>query len=233
MKSGILYGVGVGPGDPELMTLKAVRTIEKCDVIAVVQTGDGKNTAFEIAKQAVQNLEEKPLLFLSMEMSRNQKTQKKCRDEAAQKIMKHLDAGKNVAFLTLGDPSVYSTYWYAHKRVTQAGYPAQMIPGVPSFCAVSAVLGSGLAEGKEPMVVIPASYPDTEKLLSVPGTKILMKTGRSFSKVKQMLSSHDRLGRAQMVENCGMENQKIWRNLEDVPEEAPYFSVIISRERNG
>ena len=124
MTKGILYGVGVGPGDPELMTVKAVRTVERCPVIALPQSGRGECTAYEIAKEAVPALEKKEKLLLSMPMTRDQDTLLESWREAADQIARKLDLGQDVAFLTLGDPAVYSTYLYLHRLVEKMGYEA-------------------------------------------------------------------------------------------------------------
>ena len=121
MTKGILYGVGVGPGDPELMTVKAVRTVERCPVIALPQSGRGECTAYEIAKEAVPALEKKEKLLLSMPMTRDQGKLLESWREAADQIAKKLDLGQDVAFLTLGDPAVYSTYLYLHQLVEKMG----------------------------------------------------------------------------------------------------------------
>ena len=145
--AGKLYGIGVGPGDPELMTLKAVRLIEECDIVAVPKSGEGEGVARQIAKGAVKDFEQKNVIEVSMPMTRDPQVLEQSHQAAAQLIEGYLKEGKSVAFLTLGDPAIYSTYIYVHKRVQQHGYPVEMVSGVPSFCAVAAKLNTGLAEG--------------------------------------------------------------------------------------
>lgn len=143
-------------------------------------------------------------------------------------IEKYLSEGKQVAFLTLGDPTVYSTYLYIHKRVQEHGYEVEIISGITSFCAVAARLNMGLAEKAEMLHVIPASY-QIKDALQLPGTKVLMKAGRKMKEVKEQLLH---LGvQAVMIENCGMENEKIYRCAEEIPEEAGYYSLIIVKEK--
>lgn len=230
MTKGILYGVGVGPGDPELMTVKAVRTVERCPVIALPQSGRGECTAYEIAKEAVPALEKKEKLLLSMPMTRDQGKLLESWREAADQIAKKLDLGQDVAFLTLGDPAVYSTYLYLHRLVEKMGYEARMIPGVPSFCAAAARLGWGLCENRQPLHILPASYDGTEEALSLPGTKVLMKAGSSAAEVMDALGKRGLRSRTGLVVNCGMAGEKAYQSLETTPEEQGYFSLYIVKE---
>ncbi len=221
MKQGVLYGVGVGPGDPELMTLKAVRIIRESDVIAVP---DGK-----IAQAiAADYLEGKEILLCDMPMLRDRALLARKHEEAAARICALLEQGRQVAFLTLGDPSVYSTYMYVHRRVLARGYEAQLVPGVPSFCAVAARLGDSLCEGAEPLLVIPASYRNADACLAFPGNKVFMKAGRSMGELKDKLRA--RGDRAQMVENCGMPGERVYRALDEIDPDAGYFSVVVVKQ---
>ena len=127
---GKLYGVGVGPGEWELMTLKAVRIIRESQLIVIPASGQAVNAAYTIAKGAVPELDEKEILEVSMPMTRDEQKLNTSRDKAAEQIAEHLKAGKDAAFLTLGDPSIYSTYIYIHQRLLAAGYEAEMIPGM-------------------------------------------------------------------------------------------------------
>lgn len=224
MSRGILYGVGVGPGDPELMTVKAVRVIREADVVVVP---DGQ-TAQGIAADY---LEGKKILSCPMPMLRDKALLAQKHDEAADMICSLLENGKTVAFLTLGDPTVYSTYIYVHKRVCARGYEAQLVPGVPSFCAVAARLNDSLCEGAEPLMIIPASYQNADDCLSFPGNKVFMKAGKSMGALRETLQA--RGDRAQMVENCGMKNERVFRSLDEIDPDAGYFSVVLVKHRKG
>ena len=227
---GTLYGVGVGPGDPELMTLKAVKTIEGCDIIAVPDTGKTERVALEIAKQAVGGLERKKVVEVHMPMTRNRETLDRFHDRAAEELIAYLDEGNNVAFLTLGDPTIYSTSMSVHKRVLTTGRSAKIVPGIPSFCAVAARLNISLVEGGQPLHVIPASYEKTEEGLGLEGTKVLMKTGKAFGEVRELLKKKGAMKCAKMVQRCGMERERVFDSLEDADESASYFSVILVKE---
>lgn len=224
--SAALYGVGVGPGDPKLMTCLAVETIEKCPVIAVPAEGKGRAVSYEIASGMVKGLAQKHCIHLSTPMTKDRRVLDAAYQEAAEKIIEQLKAGKDVAYLTLGDPTVYSTYIYIHRLVKSRGFAAQIINGVPSFCAVSAVLGDSLADRGEQLHIIPSTY-DIEEALMYPGTKILMKAASKMPEVKKLLK--DKNMQCAMVENCGMENEKIYETAEEIPDQASYFSVIVAR----
>ena len=107
---------------------------------------------------------------------------KESHDKAARTVTAALEKGKDIAFLTLGDPSIYSTYIYIHTRVSAQGYETEIVPGIPSFCAAAARLNEGLTEASEALHIIPASYEGTEEALSLKGTRVLMKSGKSHRK---------------------------------------------------
>ena len=228
MKQGRLYGVGVGPGDPELMTLKAVRIIRECQVIAIPHREKEKCTANQIARQAVPEIEEKNCLYLPMPMTKDREILEKSHREAADKLAERLKAGEQVTFLTLGDATIYSTYLYVHERIRKMGFEAEIVNGVPSFCAAAARLGEPLVNGAEELHVIPASY-QIEEALALPGVKVLMKAGRQMGSVKELLVKHGL--EARLVENCGMAGERVFGSLEEIPEQAGYYSLILAADR--
>jgi precorrin-2/cobalt-factor-2 C20-methyltransferase len=230
--TGTLYGVGIGPGDAELMTLKAVRIIKACPIIVVPKSGDGERVALSIAAQAVPELNEKQVVELDMPMTRDTVRLRASHETAADTVAGFLCSGIDVAFLTLGDPTVYSTYIYVHRIVRSRGYPAEIIPGVPSFCAVSAKLDDCLVETSQPLHIIPGSYGTLDESLTLKGTKVLMKCGKSFPAVRQKLRTLGLADNARMIENCGFETQRIYHNLDDADDNAGYFSVIVVKDPN-
>ncbi len=224
-KQGILYGVGVGPGDPELLTLKAVRILKECDVIAIPQENKENCTAYQIARQAVPELDEKPCLPLPMPMTKDQAKLVSSHEAAAARTAEQLAAGRTVALITLGDATVYSTYLYIHERIKRMGFETRIINGIPSFCAAAARLDMPLVNGSQKLHILPASY-QIEEALDLPGVKVLMKSGRQMPKVKALLRGRGM--EARMVENCGMEGEKTYQSLEEIPDQAGYFSLVIA-----
>ena len=228
--SGTLYGVGLGPGDPELMTVKAITTIEHCDVIALpISSTEGK-VAWEIALEMVPKIEEKEILSLSMPMTRDKRLLEESHQQAAEKIMAHLAKNQSVAFLTIGDPSIYSTYCYLHELVAKH-YSVQMIAGVPSFCAVAAELNIPLGQGAQMIHIVPASYQGWEESLDYAGTKILMKAGKAIDQIKERLKDKQCLVDVMMVERCGMADEMIYKGIDAIDEHANYLSTIIVKEK--
>lgn len=225
--SGKLYGVGVGPGDPELLTIKAIRIMKEADVLAVPGTQKEDSVAYQIAKQAIKEIDTKEIISIHMPMTKDEARLEDSHRKGAEEIIQYLKMGKKVAFLTLGDPTIYSTYIYLHKRIVESGYEAEIISGIPSFCAVAAKLNQGLVEKNEQLHVIPSSY-DIEDMIALSGTKVLMKSGKKLSKVIEYLKTKD--CQVSLVENCGMENEKICRSLNEIKDDAGYYSLIIVKE---
>ncbi len=223
MKKGKFYSVGTGPGDPRLLTVLAIDTIKEAGVIAVPDSGAAENA---VQKIAAQYLDGKELLYCPMPMTYDRDKLDASHESATEMVRKSLDSGKDVAFLTLGDPSIYSTTMYLHKRLATLGYETEIIPGVPSFCAVAAALNLSLCEGKEPLHILPAAYGKAEEALALPGTKVLMKSGKSICALRDSIHSKN----AYAVERCGMEGQRIHRDLSTIREDSSYFSVLIVKE---
>lgn len=226
--TGTFMSVGVGPGDPQLLTLAAVDAIERCRVVALPASGAGDNAAARIAGA---RLEGKELLYCPAPMSRDRGQLQAVFDQNADLLASYLDRGEDVAFLTLGDPTVYATPMYLHRILKERGYPTRIVPGVPSFCAAAAALDMPLCEGGEMLHVIPASYPDSRQALDYPGTKVLMKSGRSLQQVKEQLAARPQL-RVRAVERCGMLGQALYEDLKQIDESASYFTVVIAKEES-
>lgn len=226
-RKGILYCIGVGPGDPELMTLKAVRMIKECQVAAIPHVDRAQCVVYQIAVQAVPELEEKELLCLDMPMTKDKDLLARSHETAAGRLLEQLEQGKDVALLTLGDSSVYATSVYLGGRLEDAGIEIQMVSGVPSFCAAAARLNIPLVKNSEELHILPASY-QIEEGLKLPGVKVLMKAGRKLSQVKQLLAQGNY--QVTMVENCGMPGERVYRTVEEIPEDAGYFSLLIVRD---
>lgn len=225
--SGVLYGVGVGPGDPKLLTLHAVEVIQKAGVIAVPDT-DGEKTAMKIVKDYIEG---KEIIYCPTPMSRDLELLERSHQMSCEMLERELLKGRDIAFITLGDPTIYSTYMYIHRNITEKGYVTKIISGIPSFCAAAAALNTSLCDRGEALHIIPASYPDAEKLLALSGSKVLMKSGKKIGAVKETLKIMDLYSSSQMVECCSMENEKIYRNLDQVSDDSSYFSIIIVKDK--
>ena len=224
--NGTLYGVGVGPGNKKFLTLEAVEILQKADVIAIPESG-GEAMALKTVRDYIGD---KELLACPMPMTRDQAVLKEAHLASADKIASRLDQGKDVAFITIGDPVIYSTYIYLHRILREKGYTARIVSGVPSFCAVAAALNISLCDGGQPLLIIPASYDKLGELLPVEWNKVLMKSGKSLEEVKEKLRGSGLSGKASMVEYCSLENERIFTDLELVDENMSYFSTIVVKE---
>ena len=222
-----MYGIGTGPGDPELLTLKAADRLQKCGVIAVPKTGDGERTAFSIIEKY---LDGKELLECRFTMDKDMEKRKAARQIAADRIALCLDDGKDVGFVTLGDPTTYSTYMYVHEIIACKGFDTEIIPGVTSYSAAAAALGTALCEGDEVLTIIPARHSvDIDKLLDVPGNKVLMKSGENLAGVLDTLKERGYGDRVKIACRATMEGQRLYHSIEEY-EQAPedsYFTLVI------
>ncbi len=222
--NGILYGTGVGPGDPELMTLKAARLIRENEVIALPGSDARSTTAYRIAVQAVPELASKTLVPVAMPMVRDREQMEQDHLQAADLLVSWLSKGKNVVFLTLGDPTIYSTFGYLQKHIAKRGFRTEIVSGVPSFCAAAARAGVSLAEWNEPLHILPASHSGSTPP-DLPGNYVLMKSGSRIAEIRSRLGNSGR--DAVMVENCGLPGERILRGADMLPDEAGYYSLVI------
>lgn len=216
---GAFFAVGVGPGDPELLTLKAIKTIERCGRIAVPKSGSGDNIALKIAEAY---LEGKDIIYCDMPMSKDKSLLDSYHEKSANDIAVFLERGDDVAFLTLGDPAIYSTVMYVHRKLKARGYATFMVPGITSFCGAAASLDVSLCEREEVLHIIPATFRGkTAEYADDP--RVLMKSGKSIMEIKDSLKGSG----AMMVECATMKNEKIYRDISDLKEPSSYFSLVV------
>lgn len=226
MEKGRLYGVSIGPGDPELITVKAMNIISKSKYIATPHTGTGESLALSIVSQAI-DLSDKEIMLLEFPMTKDKEILAKSHNEAAEAIINVLDSGEDVAMLNLGDVTIYSTFDYTKDKLVERGYDVQVIPGVTSFCASASELKIGLTTMNEPLHIIPASGIDIKEALKMPGSKVLMKIGRSMPKLIEAISELGLEDNVYAVENCGLENERVYKGLEEFDEKMGYFTIVV------
>lgn len=215
-----LYGIGVGPGDKELLTVKAVRIIENSDVIVAPSAMDGgRSIALEVAGEYIKDSTEVIVKHFSMGgKERGKKIYK-----AFETIQEKLQQGKNVAFLTIGDPFVYSTYIYLLKFIKEKGYEVETIPGVTSFCACASLANQPLVMGDEPLLILPGKSIDRvkdEKFL------VIMKVYKLEEKILDFLE--DKGFKYVYVKKGGREGQEILRHREEILKNREYMALIIA-----
>ena len=224
MAKGKLYGVSVGPGDEELLTLKAVRIIGEADVVAIPNIGHKRQTAYAIAEAYLQG---KEILDCATPMTRDHSVAEAAYAKIADDLCALLDESKTIAYLCLGDIAIYSTYIYVHDIVVARGYDAEIIPGVTSYSAVAAKLGIALCEGPERLLVAPVMAANVDEILDVPANKVFMKSGRAVHELRDKLAERGMLEGASMVANCGLPDEKVFERFADIDEDTDYFSVVI------
>ena len=237
MSKGVLYGVGTGPGDPELLTIKAVRTIESCPVIAAPQTADGAMVALDIVRGAV-DLTGKTVIPVRFSMTCDVERRAAEHASLVRELVAHLDAVRDVALLNLGDPSIYATFQRIAPDVRARGFEARAIPGVPSFCAVAAAPQTAdgvmvaldiVREMPSPLHIVPGGYDAERRAIGWPGTKVVMKARRSLADTKRILREEGAFDGAELVEDCGLPGERVYRSLDDVPDRGSYFSTMVVR----
>lgn len=223
--AGRLFGVSVGPGDPELVTLKALRVLREADVIAYPCTGHGASTALEIVAEHVTG---KPPLECLMPMTRDRGQLARAHARAADDICARLSKGLDVAYLCLGDVSVYASFGYLRDEVRARGFKTEAVPGVTSFCAAAARLELPLCEDEGRLVIASAQDEHLDEVLDLPATKVLMKPGRSLQPLRAALENHYMLDKAHTVTRCGYGDEQVH---DGVPTDASgYFSLVIVDE---
>jgi precorrin-2/cobalt-factor-2 C20-methyltransferase len=209
------------------MTLKAQRLIREHTVIAVPGEEAKSSFAYRIAVAAVPELESKQLVPVPMPMIRDKEALQEYHRQGARLLETYLQQGEDVVFLTLGDPTVYSGFCYIQHIVEEDGFATEMVSGVTSFCAAAAKAKMPLVLGEETLHILPTSR-GQELLASVPGTFVYMKAGSRLSDLKAQIKEQQK--DAVMVENCGTAQEKIYESVEDIPDKAGYYSLVIVKE---
>lgn len=223
--SGRLYGVGVGPGDPELMTLKAVRILAEAPVIAYPAPDPGESSARAIAARFIPAGRTEIAIRVPM---RPGKMPTEIYDSAAEEIAAHLDAGRDVAVLCEGDPFFYGSFMYLHDRLA-GRFACTVVPGVTSLTACAAASGKPLVRRDDVLAVLPAILPDAElerRLLQVDAA-VIMKVGRHGRRVRSLLDRLSLASSSTYVAHASRPEERVLPVADLGELETPYFSMIL------
>lgn len=234
---GTLYGIGVGPGDPDLITMKAVKAMGGVDVIFTASSSKNSfSLAVDIARPHLpENVE---VVVLPFPMTSDKEVMAKAWNENACTIAKVLDEGKNVAFLTLGDPMTYSTFGYIAQcmRADYADYPMVTIPGITSFQAAAARINTPLVEGEETLMITSGAYggAHVRRVSDAAENVVLLKAYKNVDDIADALSESNLLDHSCAIKKCGRQGEEIVWNVSDLREIKPdYWTLIIAKQNNG
>ncbi len=227
--TGRLIGVGVGPGDPELLTFRAVRLIQSASVIAFVVDGKGNSYARQTAAPFIRpEQEELPLHF---SMSKDLSERLADRQLAADRLITQLKMGLDVVFITEGDPLLYSSFQHLLAALP-SGVPVQICPGISAMNAAAATSGFPLALENSRLIISPAEsgLEYLKTWLSQGNTVVFYKTGQYLQKIKELLAAIDTPYELAFVEHASTQDEAVYRRMKDIPGNfAPYFSILLIR----
>ncbi|MBT8333956.1 MAG: precorrin-2 C(20)-methyltransferase [Deltaproteobacteria bacterium] len=237
-----LYIIGTGPGDPELVTLKAINILKRSSVIVSPRGSQhGTSTALSIIKPVVP-LADKEIVEIHFPMIKIRSDSKPAAEvlnawhQAAQTVLSYLEKGHDVCFPTLGDPAIYSTGYYLYETICGIHEDTKVVfvPGVPAMSSCSASIGVPICLGDEMVAIIPATFADNRlrEVLQIFDTIVLMKVHRSMTRLTDILSECNLLEQAILVEQAGTDRERVIENFEDIIERPHYFSTIIVRKKS-
>lgn len=224
------YGIGVGVGDPEEITLKAINVLKKLDVVILPEAKkDDGSVAYEIAKQYMKEDVEK--VFVEFPMLKSLEDRENARKENAKIVQKLLDEGKNVGFLTIGDTMTYSTYVYLLEHLPEK-YLVKTVPGISSFVDMASRFNFPLMIGDEDLKVVSLNKnTDIEFELEHSDNIVFMKIKRNFENLKKALIKSGNMENLIMVSDCGKDTQKVYYDIRELNEdEIPYFTTLIVKK---
>ena len=230
---GTLYGIGVGPGDPELITLKAVRALGEVDVIfAAASTKNDYSTAYGIASPHLRK--DVRVIRLGFPMTKDKDALNAAWKANAEIVAEVLDRGENAAFLTLGDPLTYSTYGYLQRTLLDLNPDTRLraIPGITSFHAAAARVGFVLAESSE-SVLITSGVSDKDRLeaqLDVADNAVILKAYKNFGEIRETLTRLRLDDKTVLVSRLGMDGESILTDIKDAPDQPHYFSLALVKK---
>jgi len=223
--TGTLYGIGVGPGDPELMTLKAARLVAGCPVVAYPQLGDTPSFARSIASAYIPDGRDEIVVKVPLGDPGGTEA---AYDAGAKSIAAALSAGKDVAALCEGDPLLYGSFIYLWQRLRDR-FDCETIPGVSSILAGPARIGAALAAGSERVCIVPGTLDDDALEAAIGATEAvaILKVGRHLPRLKRLIERRGLLPDAHYIERATLPNEKVLPLADVPPESAPYFSIIL------
>jgi precorrin-2/cobalt-factor-2 C20-methyltransferase len=226
MKKGILYGIGVGPGDPEFLTVKAVKILEKVPIICSPRSAEHRpSVALSIVQEVLENRTDyHEIIEPVFPMIEDQDVLNGYWDQAAKNVAEKLGKGLDVAFVTLGDPTVYSTFSYLEKKIADKGFISQIIPGITSFTGCSASANLSLGVKDEIIVIVPKVDERLNQIIEHADTAVIMKTSRHKQELEEIINSDPRKKHIISVQNCGMDDEKI---IEGFSQDKKYLSTTI------
>jgi precorrin-2/cobalt-factor-2 C20-methyltransferase len=232
--SGRLIGVGVGPGDPELLTLKAVRALQRADVIAHFAKAGNPSHAYSSAQQFLpSHAVDCPLLYpVTTELLADSPEYRAqidgFFDQSATRLAAHLDQGRVVAVLSEGDPLFFGSYMHVHMRL-RSRYPIEVIPGVSAMSAAWSAAGIAMVRGEQPLTIIPGMISEDAlgERLRQREAAVIMKVGRNLGKIRRALIASERLSEAIYVERVSMAEEKVARLADKPDDHAPYFAMVL------
>ena len=222
--TGKLYGIGVGPGDPELLTIKALRRLQAAPVVAYPVSDGGKSLSRSIVAGYLRSKQIEVPLWYPFKLEQSSQPYY---DQAADTLAEHLEAGRDVVVLCEGEPFFYGTFMYLFTRLS-GRFLTEVVPGVSSVMANASMLGTPLTYRNDVFMVLPGTLPAEalREKLAVADAAIILKLGRNFAKVYAVLDELGLVDRAHYIERATMPNQRIMPIREVDPEAVPYFALI-------
>lgn len=229
--TGTLYGLGIGPGDPELITLKALRLLQAAPVVAYPGPAEGESLARSIVAGYLRP--DQTELPIRMPLLVDRFPAQQVYDRAAEEIAAHLAGGRDVAVICEGDPFFYGSFMYLFGRMVER-FPVEVVPGVSSLTACAAALGAPLASRNDVLTVVPAPLEASVLRARLEGVDAaaIVKVGRHLDKVRRVLQQLGVADRARYVERATMDTQRILKLNEVAGDAAPYFSMILVHRRS-